>query len=1162
MEEKSIYQKLGEVEHVLKRPDTYIGNIETEETEDFIFRDDKIMLSNIKVNPGLIRLFLEILSNAIDNIQRSKKRGVEYSSIKIDIKEDGWISIWNDGCTIPIEKQVDDMYNPELIFGNLRSGENFNDEEERKAAGRNGLGGKLANIFSKCFIIETYDYITKKYYTQKWENHMGEKSEPVVIDWKKWDKKTTDEEWIDKTKGFTKISWLADLEYFNSKYTKSTLGLFRKYAYVCAVSTKCKVFLNNEKLKVKDMPSYTKLYLEDKFSEKEIVNFKHGDFEIAVIPSNEFRQVSSVNGMPTFDGGLHVDLWLEKIFRPLVDKVNGEKKEQKEEKKTKSQRRREALTKKKKKKIDRPKININDVKKYFTIFINANIDKPRFTSQSKTKLCGPSSVSDIEVKVPRDIIYTISKWEWIDKIEDVIRMKQITKLKKTEASKRGIKRVEGLDKANLAGKSDCILTVCEGLSAKTAVISGLKSGIFGKAGRDYIGVYPIRGKFLNSRNANFQRFLENKEVNGLKKSLEIQHGIDYTTEIFNKLPYKKLVFITDADDDGKHIIGLLINFFEHSFPTLLKRPFLYYMKTPIIKVELKKKIFFYSQNEADSYINEKNVNEKYIKRHKGLGTLNSKDMSSTFGKKMVRIDKDDNSHKNLVKAFDSKASDRRKKWLVKYVPGVIVENRKSKKDENLEIQTISEFIDNDLIEHSITNCKRMIPHLMDGMKESHRKIFYTCYTGKMNKLIKVEQLVGKVLELTCYHYGAKNLEDTIKNMMQRFVGSNNLPLLVNEGQSGSRTFNGQDGAAARYLFTKLESYVEDLFPRADIPILTKLTDNGSDIEYSFMLPIIPVLFCNKNLGIGTAFKCDIPQYNPLDLINWITWWINNKDVIFDSSPELIPWWRRFTGEVEMKGKSVVTKGTLKQRNDSYKITELPIGMSIDNYKMKLEDLQEDKEIKNFDNNSSENFPLFKVTSDKELSLGKMGLISKRMNTNNIVVFDYLTDTKSVIKKFETINDAMERFCSMRYSFYQKRKKYQINELKRNILYIDNKMRFILEIINETLEVRGVKRSIIDEELDDKKYDRKTDIKKEKQDEDDDEEDEKEGGTFNYLLRMPIWNLTLEKIEKLKKEKKREEDKLELLESKTESTIWVEELDKFKKSYEKWLENEIERDNEK
>lgn len=124
----------------------------------------------------------------------------------------------------------------------------------------------------------------------------------------------------------------------------------------------------------------------------------------------------------------------------------------------------------------------------------------------------------------------------------------------------------------------CRLT--EGDSAKALAISGL-----GVVGRDYYGVFPLKGKLLNVREASHQQIMKNEEIQNVAKILGLTFGKVYDN--CSSLRYGHLMIMTDQDHDGSHIKGLLINFLHHFWPSLLQIPgFLQQFITPIVKVSV------------------------------------------------------------------------------------------------------------------------------------------------------------------------------------------------------------------------------------------------------------------------------------------------------------------------------------------------------------------------------------------------------------------------------------------------------------------------------------------------------------------------------------------------------------------------------------------------
>ena len=161
---EEMYQKKSQLEHILLRPDTYVGSIEKHTQNLWVYENEKMVHRSISYVPGLYKIFDEILVNAADN----KQRDPSMDSVKVNIDvEQNCISVFNNGDGVPVEiHQEEKVYVPELIFGHLLTSSNYDDTEKKTTGGRNGYGAKLTNIFSSEFVIETADGRRLKKYKQ------------------------------------------------------------------------------------------------------------------------------------------------------------------------------------------------------------------------------------------------------------------------------------------------------------------------------------------------------------------------------------------------------------------------------------------------------------------------------------------------------------------------------------------------------------------------------------------------------------------------------------------------------------------------------------------------------------------------------------------------------------------------------------------------------------------------------------------------------------------------------------------------------------------------------------------------------------------------------------------------------------------------------------
>jgi DNA topoisomerase-2 len=1115
------YTKKDPIQHVIDRPDMYVGSKRLRKTEEYIVQKDEednffIEKKEIESSPAILRIFVEALSNAIDNVDRSKKAKISCTTIKVNInKETGETSVWNDGDVVPIEINEDEnIYNHTLIFGNLLTGSNYNDEEERLISGRNGLGIKLTNIFSTKFKVKGLDPSNKKVLVQEWKNNMKTVGDPKITDTK-------------LVKGYTEVSWIPDFKLFELEgYTDDIIKLYTKFVIDAAMITKIKVYLNDELIPVNNLQSYSKLY---KSPTTENILIKHTDSEVLITTSDQFQAISFVNGVYTKLGGQHVDAWSEVLFRPIVDKFN---------------------------KKGQPKININDVKQFFRIFVVSTIPNPEFDGQDKHKLESPKVTASIKTSD----INKILKWSIMEDIEDVIKLKEFSVLKKSEKKKKGYTKIEGYDRANNSGgklSHECSLILCEGLSAKTYAVSGIKKGVFGKAGRDWWGILPLRGKTLNVRNSNATTIAKNAVITDLIQAIGLQHGLDYKDDKnYKTLSYGKIILLTDADVDGLHIEGLIMNFFHTLFPTLLERPepFLLSMKTPIVRVfNPKGDILFYDENRFKDFISKqtKPIKSKY---YKGLGTTKKEDVPDTFGKKMVEYKNDEKANESMNKVFHKKFSDERKTWLEKYNPASSISL-----DDGGELvpMDITEFLNNEVIKFSHNDCKRSIPCLIDGLKESQRKILYAVKKKNLtyNKpSLKVAQLGGYVAEHTNYHHGEQNLYETIIKMAQDFPGSNNIPLFYRDGMFGTKLSGGKDAASPRYIFTKMETLTPLLFREEDDVLLERVVDDGDIVEPKFYVPILPMILINGcTAGIGTGWSSSVPCYNPKDIIECIKIWLDNDgeikihdpedNTIVSLLPEIKPWYRQFTGKIESVNENkYISYGNIIEEKNKIIVNELPINMWTDKFRDMAEDWLVEKQIKSMKNYSTDekvNFVIVESEDGMKCSIDNMKLYSY-IFTSNMVLFN----ENEQLKKY-SIEDIIDDFCTIRFQFYIKRKKHIIQTLEKDLKHLSNKARFIQEIIDNKLNIMNVEEDIIIKELTKRGYD------KEHKNKEKDDDDEDTNG-FDYLLKLQVRTFTASKVKQLKQDIENIKTKIKTIKDTSEKTMWLNDIQDFLKEYEKWL----------
>jgi len=1109
------YKKLTDREHILQAPDTYIGSIEEDETDNWTFTDDKMNFKKYNWIPGLYKCFDEGIVNARDHYVRQINSDAPVKIIDVSIdKETGVITIMNDGRGIDVAiHEEHNLWIPEMIFGHLRTSTNYDKNEKKIVGGKNGFGFKLVLIYSTWGKIETIDGERGLKYIQEFKDNLTEICKPKVTK--------------NKSNPFTKVSFLPDYKRFGiESLSDDMFNLLKKRVYdIAAVTDKSvKVKFNGEIVPVRTFEQYVNLYIGQKTESPRVYEQANERWEYAVslTPHDEFSQVSFVNGIYTRQGGKHVEYVLNQIVRKLTAYIE------------------------KKKKI---KVKPATIKEQLMLFVNCVVENPSFDSQTKDFMNTATSKFGSNCSVSDKFIDKLAKMGIMNIAISLTEVKQTKEAKKTDGKKtKNIRGIPKLIDANFAGgtkSSECTLILCEGDSAKSGIVSGLS-----KDDRNTIGIYPLKGKLMNVRDANSKKISENNEINDMKKIIGLESNRKYDDETAKKcLRYGKIMFMTDQDLDGSHIKGLGINLFQSQWHDLIKlNNFIGFMNTPILKATKgKQSLNFYYDDEYSKWKQENDSHGWKIKYYKGLGTSTAKEFKEYFNeRKIVNFEYNGKtSDDSLDLVFNKDRADDRKTWLGNY-------NKKSILNTNEDSVRYEEFVDKEFIHFSKYDCERSIPNLMDGLKTSQRKILYAALKRNLTQEIKVAQFAGYVSEHSAYHHGEMSLNKAIVNMAQEFVGSNNINLLLPNGQFGTRLQGGKDSASERYIFTQLNTVVRDLYINHDSNVLNHLDDDGTPVEPEFYVPIIPMILVNGTKGIGTGFSTEVLNYNPMDIIQYIANKINNETEL----PKLKPYYHGFQGDIiQIETQKYMFVGKYETiKKDVIRVTELPIGYWTQDFKDHLEYLMENTDkkgkkkqplVKDYNDMSTDTTVDFTITfvagkleklTSKELP-HERNQMEKHLNlfttktTSNIHLFD----EKQRMCKFDDVESIIDHYIPIRMEYYQKRKDYMIKMLEREVMILHNKARFIEEQCEDKLDLRRKKKHQVNALLTERKYD--------KIDED---------GDYKYLVSMPMSSVLEENIEKLRKERDEKKTELEILKQKKIQNMWIDELELLMESYERML----------
>ena len=1116
------YQQKTDKQHILDNPDTYIGSVEKVDAQMWVFDEatQQIVLKEIEYVPGLYKLFDEGIVNARDHVVRmiastdENKKVVSYIETTIDA--DGTITITNDGNGIDIAKHPENgLWIPEMIFGHLRTSTNYDKEEKRIVGGKNGFGFKLVLIWSTYGYIETVDHTRGLKYTQEFRSNLDVICPPVVTK-------------VKSAKPYTKVVFRPDYVRLQMPggLTSDMMALLKKRVYDIGAVTdhsvkKVKIMYNSAPVPVKNFQQFIDLYLGEKDADKQETRRVYecvGDrweYAVGLSASHEFVQVSFVNGICCHKGGKHVDYIMGQITRKLVDYIE------------------------KKKKV---KVNASAIKEQLILFLRCDIENPAFDSQTKDFMNTPSAKFGSTCSISDGFVEKIAKMGVMDLACALTDAKESKAAKKTDGAKvKTVRGIPNLIDANFSGtekSKDCILILCEGLSAMSGIVSGLSS-----ADRNTIGIFPLKGKVLNVRGEKVAKINENKEIAAIKKILGLESGKNYRTieDVHSSLRYGRVMVMTDQDLDGSHIKGLCINLFHNEWSSLCQIPgFLCFMNTPILRAKKgQQTVLFYNDGEYEEWkqtFGEGGPKGWTIKYFKGLGTSTAVEFKEYFAhKKIVGFTHSGpTSDDSVDKVFNKKRPDDRKVWLENYDKTAYLNTSQPQ-------VSYEEFFDKEMIHFSKYDCERSIPNMVDGLKTSQRKVLYAAFKRRLTQETKVAQFSGYVSEHSCYHHGEASLNGAIVKMAQDYVGSNNIHLLQPNGQFGTRLQGGDDAASERYIFTQLNPLARLIFPEADDGVLKNINDDGSIVEPEYYVPILPFCLVNGVTGIGTGFSTDIPSYNPIQIVHYLR---NKLQGLPPTAETFTPYYEGFKGTVtKVQDNKYLIKGVyVKTGEDKIRITELPIGTWTMPYLVYLDELVDggvDKAgkklppvLKDVVNLSTEvavditvQFPKGKLATLSQGDIEGLLKLTTTVSTTNMHLFD----AECRLHKYLTIEEIIDDFFVTRMKTYQKRKEALICAMDKLLVRLSNRARYILETLSGDVDLRKKTGQQVLELLTGRGF-----IQLD--------------GDYSYLIKMPMDSVTEENVAKILKEKADTENELAVLKATTLEQIWMKELDVFEAKY--------------
>ena len=1120
----SKYQKLDQRTHVLRRPGMYIGSVDRQTAELWVWSDGAMRQREVTYSPGLAHIFLEVLTNAVDHSFRTK-----VSEIRVDIdKASGEISVWNDGTGIDCAMTAEKVRGPELIFGHFLSGSNFEDTGERTVAGAHGIGAKASNAFSKRFAVETLDAAAKPklLYRQEWLDNMETVGKPAM------------ERLKGKHKPYTRVTFAPDYARFGSGgLDDDAMQVLSKYVVDASAVTPpgTAVYLNGARVPCKTFKDYCQLYAGGVVYDTAGAG-DNWEVAVAASPDGAFRQVSFVNGLCTPRGGKHVDHAATAVAKKLSARLTT---------KTKT-------------------VTNKTVKNAMWVFVKARIPDPMFDSQNKQTLTTPVEKFRSRYEAGEAFLKAIvSRTDISDRVQRLGMLDDENRLRKTDgAQRRNVTGIPNFDDAHAAGTADsakCTLILTEGLSARSTAVAGLAA-----VGRRYHGVMALKGKPLNPRDTSKAKIGDNEEIKNLKKAMGLESGKTYETAAeIATLRYGKVALGCDADGDGDHICALVCNIFHSQWPALMRVPgFVSSIRTPVVVAKRgKERRTFYHLLDFEEWQASGDSKGWTSTFYKGLGLINSEEAREYFGKpKLYKftcgppaasadataeprlsarlvvtsagtvklrlvvddLPRDDDDAFEL--AFRKTRAEDRKRWLNTF-------DKAAQLPPDAEFVSIKQFVNNQLCHYSWDDVQRSLPHVVDGLKESTRKILFALKTRPANaQHIRVAQMAAYVGQVSAYRHGEASLTGAIIGMGQSYVGCGHVQLMHAEGQFGTRIVGGKDSAAPRYIHCDIGRAADLMFPAEDEPLLQRNTDDDrKPVEACYYIPVLPLLLLNGCVGIGTGWSCNVPCFSPALVAAAYKDRIAGRPDAFRPLRNAAPCYRGFKGTfARLDNGKWVSRGVAIKAGKTVRVTEVPIGTWLSDYKVFLEQLCANNKVglKRLESNYTDTAADYTLHFESVAAAAAVDVHADlRLESDKLlsVTNMHALDTLHGVRKYETPADIAEEHFHERRKAYEQRLVYQRDAARRELAVAEAKEGFVRAVVEREIDVGMAPESLIAEFAAGRGW-------------------PKQAGSYDYLSSLPIGSMTRERHERLARDVDRKRARLQELLAATVESVWTAEID--------------------
>lgn len=616
------YKELSEQEHVLLRPGMYVGSVKPELSTQFVFdyKEQMMVQKEVEYVPAILKLIDEIISNSTDEYRRPDNIGL--TQISVTVMKDNTIVIEDNGGIPVVKHKEAGIMVPQLIFGRMRTSSNYNDDEDRSGLGTNGVGSSLTNIFSSYFGVMTDD--GKKRWLGNWKNNMSEFYDEEI-------------EKSSKKNHGTRITFHLDFSRFEGidKFDRTFKDIIlTRCINAAAANPGLKVTYKDADVcgeyRFDNFKDYIDLY-RNYVTLKDCIEMKDEHKHVYVYPDGAIN-IGFVNG-GICNKGTHVKALHQIINTTVCDFL------------------------KKKDKID---LLPRQVDGNYSMFCDLTISNPSYDSQTKECLTTPVEKfykdENVKFELPNKFLDSVVKSEIIDNVRDWYKKKceaedqrAIRKINR-EISK-GLKRPDKFITCTSKKKQEKQLWIFEGDSAKAAFRNCRDPHT--QAG------YIMRGVPKSAWNESPTTIMKNEVYNDLVTILGLKFGDTFD---INDLKFNKIVISSDMDNDGHHIAGILLAFFNN-WPELYDKGIVVRSISPII-VAHKNKLTknFYSIEEYKR--EESKLKGWTYKFTKGLGGLNNTESKEMYLNPKFQVFKKDDLAQSMMKKWFTKDDSNTRKQLL------------------------------------------------------------------------------------------------------------------------------------------------------------------------------------------------------------------------------------------------------------------------------------------------------------------------------------------------------------------------------------------------------------------------------------------------------------------------------------------------------------------